>query len=135
MSHWIHSRWTAFLAAMGTGATIWAASPRLTGEREPWDAGGLYYVGALVLTGLAIGLLAPIRPPADRRASLPLPPVDLGYLLVLYSGVLAGQFGYVLSFIPRGPLLVVGLGFLAVFSGLSVLAATITCIVRHNIPN
>ena len=122
MSRWIHSRWAAFGLAMGAGVLIWAASPRVTGASEPWDADSFYYVGALVLAGCGIGLLAPKRSP-----------VDVGYLLSVYIGVFGGQLGYALLFLPAGPLWILGGMFLAAFSIVSVVAALITVGIRHTI--
>jgi hypothetical protein len=133
MPRWIHSRWIAFAIAVGTGVLIWAASPRVTGEIEPWDADGFYYVGALILAGLGIGLLAPTRGPTDQHATVSLPRIDVGYLLALYAGILGGQLGYAVSHIPGGPLWVLGVGFLAAYSALSVFAAIMVGVARHTI--
>ena len=34
------------------GWTIWAMSPIVTGEVEPWDASSLYYSGSLFIAGM-----------------------------------------------------------------------------------
>jgi len=90
MPDWIHSRWVACVIAMVTGALIWAASPRVTGASEPWDAAGFYHVGALALAGCVIGLVAP------KRSA-----VDVGYLLSVHIGVFGGQLGYALCSCPQ----------------------------------
>lgn len=88
----------SFLLAALAGAAIWALSSLFTGHAEPWDAGGTYYPAALFLAGLLSGLLA-AKP-----------------LWVLYLGSIVGQAMYMLLFLPSGPLMVVGLAFLALWS-------------------
>lgn len=88
----------AFLVSALAAAGVWALSPVVTGQAEPWDAGGAYYATALVLAGLLAGLAfaAP--------------------LWMFYLGSIAGQLVYMLVFLPAGPLIVVGVGFLLVWS-------------------
>jgi hypothetical protein len=51
----------AFQWGLALGFAVWAASPFLTGRREPWDARGPYYSFALLAgTGL-IGYREPRR--------------------------------------------------------------------------
>jgi hypothetical protein len=50
---------SAFVIGAALGAAIWLLSPAVTGRREPWDAAGGYYVGALFGAGLVGGLIAP----------------------------------------------------------------------------
>lgn len=88
----------SFLVAALAGALIWAISPMVTGHAEPWDAGGVYYFGALVLAGLVSGLLAPKS------------------IWMLYLGSIAGQFLYHVLFMPSGPLIVIGIAFLIAWS-------------------
>ncbi len=52
---------TAIAVGAICGAVIWGASPVLTGQLEPWDAPGLYYVGGVVVSGVIVGALAPPR--------------------------------------------------------------------------
>ncbi len=59
-------------AALGFG--IWAASPALTGQAEPWDADFPYYLTTSVIGGAALGLLFP------------------RHLLRSYFGAWSGQF-------------------------------------------
>jgi len=46
----------AFISGLILGGAIWLLSPLVTGRVEPWDAGGWYFVGALIASGLLIGL-------------------------------------------------------------------------------
>ncbi|WP_330216853.1 hypothetical protein [Stutzerimonas azotifigens] len=88
----------SILIAALAGAVIWAVSPVMTGQPEPWDAGGLYYCGAMVLGGLLSGLIA------------------TGPLWALYVGAILGQVLYQLVFLPLDPLILVGLLFLSAWS-------------------
>ncbi|MBI4342841.1 MAG: hypothetical protein HY599_05705 [Candidatus Omnitrophica bacterium] len=54
-------RRVAFVLAMVLGAFIWAASPYVTGQVEPWDAETLYYPIALMSAGAMVALLEPRR--------------------------------------------------------------------------
>jgi len=92
-----HTSLALFIAGLA-GAAIWALSPYATGHREPWDADGFYYIISLVASGVASGILAP-RP-----------------LWAQYLGAVLGQMMYALLFLELGPLLVIGLGFLLVYS-------------------
>jgi hypothetical protein len=117
----IQSHWLALAIGLGAGSLIWAASSRITGAEEPWDADGfyaLYYVGALALTGFGLGLLGP------RRGSV-------GHLVVVYAGVFVGQLAYAIAFLPGGPLWVLGVMFLAQFSVIAVFAAAIAAYFRR----
>jgi hypothetical protein len=51
--------WQTFLISTVAGAIVWALSPWLAGQREPWDVEGFYYMGALLVAGVAAGMLAP----------------------------------------------------------------------------
>jgi len=93
-----------FLIAALAGAAIWALSPLLTGQAEPWDA-GLYYSGALLAAGLFSGVAVP-KP-----------------LWAHYLGGLVGQALYLLLFLPPSPLMAVGLVFLLVWSLLLLVGA------------
>lgn len=90
--------WLTFVVAAVAAAAIWALSPWLTGHPEPWDTPGGYYFFALLFAGSASGLLKP-KP-----------------LWAHYVGAGFGQFFYGLLFLPIGPLAVVGLLFLVVWS-------------------
>ena len=88
----------AFLIASATGFAVWALSPWLTGYKEPWDAPGIYYYLALLLGGVLSGFVT-AKP-----------------LWAHYVGSVSGQLVYGLVFLPLGPLAVVGLLFLMLWS-------------------
>lgn len=98
--------WLTIAIATGASASIWALS-LLVGHQEAWDAGGGYYPVGLVVGGGLAGVLAP-KP-----------------LWALYVGAVLGQLGYMLIFLPTGPLLAVGIIILLVASMLFLLAAAI----------
>src|SRR6266545_4387384 len=83
----------AFLVALLASALVWGLSPLITGHLEPWDADGLYYVGALTVTGIVTGGLFP-RP-----------------LWAHYLGSVVGQLTYELIFLKLGPLFLLGFVF------------------------
>lgn len=87
------------------GAAIWALSPIIVGAAEPWDAESFYYVLSLFGVGIALGGSRPRG------------------IWVHYVGVFAGQLGYALVFLPLGPLLALGVGFLALCSLLTLAGA------------
>jgi hypothetical protein len=70
----------------------------LSGHAEPWDAEGAYYPASLLLAGLLSGFIRP------------------QYFWVHYLGVIFGQLTFMLLFVPGGPLIIVGIAFLAVYS-------------------
>lgn len=88
----------SLLISVLAGASIWALSPWATGHAEPWDASGVYYGAALLLAGLVSGFIVP-KP-----------------LWAIYVGSVLGQAGYGLMVLPSGPLFLVGVGFLLVWS-------------------
>lgn len=83
------------------GAAIWALSPVFTGHAEPWDSDGLYYPLALFAAGIVLGSIGP-------RA-----------IWAHAVGVVLGQLLYMVIFLPLGPLLLVGIVFLAGYSVLT----------------
>jgi hypothetical protein len=97
--------WRTFLVSAAAGALVWALSPLLTDHREPWDAGGLFYVLALIVAGSLAGLLAP-KP-----------------LWAHYLGAFVGQLTYEVLFLRVGPLFALGAVFLAGYSLIFVGAA------------
>ncbi|MBL8518013.1 MAG: hypothetical protein JNM76_13710 [Betaproteobacteria bacterium] len=105
------------LLAMVLGAGIWALSSWLTGHREPWDAGGSYYVVALALSGVLAGAICPR-------------PVWANYL-----GSVIGQAAYELIFLPIGPLFPLGIAFLLAYSGIFAVAAFASGWVRLRVFN
>lgn len=94
-----------FIFSAAAGAAIWALSPAVTGSPEPWDADSPYYVLALSIVGLALGFVRPCR------------------FWMHYPGMFFGQLIYMLIFLPVGPLIALGVVFLAVYSLLSLAGA------------
>jgi len=94
------------------GAAIWALSPVWSGQREPWDAGGLYYPAALFLAGIVLGAIGP-------RA-----------IWAHAVGIALGQLLYMLMFLPLGPLLLLGVVFLIAYSLLTLGGAALGVILR-----
>lgn len=89
------------------GALIWAFSPSITGQAEPWDAESAYYYIALFIAGIISAL--PGKEPA----------------WAIYVGVILGQFLYILVFLPLGPLLILGLASMSLFAWLTLAGAAI----------
>lgn len=106
-------KWQTLLVAALVGALVWAFSPWLTGQHEPWDAAGFYYVGGLLVAGVGAGLLTP-RP-----------------LWAHYVGALGGQLLYIL--LTRGfvPLLAVGLIFLLGYTLIFLVGAALAAQLRR----
>lgn len=104
--------WRALIVSAIVGAVVWALSPWLAGQREPWDAEGLDYPVALLVAGLSAGLLAP-HP-----------------LWAHYLGGVIGQLGYMLLTIGANPLLAVGVIFLLGYTLLLLLGAAVAAWVR-----
>jgi hypothetical protein len=97
------------------GAAIWALSPSLTGHREPWDSDTLYYFASLLIAGVLLGIFRPRR------------------IWTHTVGIFLGQLLYVLAFLSVGPLIVVGVLFLAGYSLLCMVGAALGSRVRHKI--
>lgn len=85
-----NNSWLTFALAALAAALIWALSPVLTHRVEPWDAGGLYYHGGLVLAGFGASLI---------RATP---------LWAHYTGAITGQIAYELIFLRIGSLVILG---------------------------
>lgn len=83
------------LISIFVGAAIWALSPLVTGELEPWDSSSFYLPIAVALTSLLLGFLFPRS------------------FAVSAFGVTIGQMLYMAVFLPTGPLVVFGLLMLA----------------------
>jgi hypothetical protein len=86
-------------------AAVWAASVSFTGQREPWDAEGGFYLSGLLLAGLLAGAIVP-RP-----------------LWAHYVGGIVGQLAYMLLFLGGGPLVGLGAILMAIFSLVLLLGA------------
>jgi hypothetical protein len=99
------------------GAAIWALSPAMTGQAEPWDSGSLYYVTALALLGLALGAMS-ARPLV---------------ILLIALGAWLGQVLYIVLFLPLGPLFVAGLVILAAYLVLPVIGAAVSVLTRRSL--
>jgi hypothetical protein len=111
------NRRSAFLLGSVLGASIWLLSPVITGSREPWDADGGYYPGALVLTGILGGLVMP-----QHWGSIAIG-IFAGQAVVLLGGVFAEP--------ASGGLWPLGLLFLAVYSVLGLVGAGVgTALIR-----
>lgn len=91
------SAWIVLLFTVAC-ASVWAASPAFTGHREPWDDDGPYFLVALAVVGFCGGLLSP-RPS-----------------LLMAFGSFLGQLGYMVIFGRIGPLILLGVIFLAGYS-------------------
>ena len=107
--------WTTVLVSAAAGALVWALSPWLTGYVEPWDADGLFYVGALIVGGSVAGAITP-RP-----------------LWALYLGALFGQLGYELIFLRLGPLFFLWAAFLLGYSAIFLAAAALAGSIRRRL--
>jgi len=104
----------AFILAAIVSAAIWVLSPLVSGQEEPWDAEGFFYIGSLIALGGISGF------------SLPKP------LWAHYSGSVVGQLSYELIFLPLGPLFILGVGFLLGYSLLFLVGALIGSRVRRS---
>ena len=93
------------------GAAVWLLSPAITGHREPWDAPGVYYAGALLVGGALGGLLVP------------------GHWVEVTIGIFAGQslvmLGGVMAEPAIGGLWPLGIMFLGVYTSLALLGAAL----------
>lgn len=95
------------------GAVIWAMSPVVTGAVEPWDADSPYYFISLFAAGAFLGGLFP------------------RHVWVVFPGIVAGQLIYMLAFLPRGPLLPLGILFLVGYGVLSLVGAALVARIRR----
>lgn len=104
--------WQTLLISAVAGAVVWALSPWLAGQREPWDAEGFYYLGALLVAGVAAGLLSP-RP-----------------FWAHYAGALIGQLLYAILVLGPSPLLIVGVIFLLAYTVIFLIGAAVAVQLR-----
>ena len=110
-------QWLVFGLSSFIGAFVWIASPFITGEREPWNAGSLYYFGTLLISGFVAGLLVP------RRFWL--------WAIAIWLGQCVGFF-WSMAHAPRvGSLAPLGfIVFLPMYSVLSLLGAAVGSLLR-----
>lgn len=99
------------------GAMVWALSLPLTQNAEPWDAEFPYYFIGLAVAGAISGKVVP------------------KHLWAHYLGAVLGQALYELVFLKLGPLFVLGLVFLAVYSLIFVAAAAIVASLNKRPPD
>jgi hypothetical protein len=109
------SAWKTLLLSATAAAMVWALSPWVTGQWEPWDANGVYYPAALLVGGALVGLLSP-RP-----------------LWAHYLGAFVGQLGYELVALRAGPLFVLGMVFLLGYTMVFLVGAAIAGLVRRRL--
>jgi hypothetical protein len=102
-----------FVASAIFGAVIWHYSPEFSGEIEPWDSDSPFYFWSLLSSGLIVGFV--INPEK-------LWPVVLGTAI--------GQFLYSVLFLPLGPLMIIGFGFLLASGVLAMAGAYVGCKAR-----
>ena len=107
----VDRRSATFLIGLIVGAAIWWLSPLITGRREPWDAGSGYYEGALLGAGVLGGLL--------------LPEHSRWYVAGIFVGQVLVLLGAVLREPSSGGLWPLGVVFLALYSLLALLGATL----------
>ncbi len=107
--------WVTLLVSVAAGAMVWALSSWLTGHQEPWDADGLFYLGALIVAGSVAGGITPLP------------------LWAHYLGALIGQLGYGLIFLPIGPLFLLGAAFLILYTVIFLLAAALAGSIRRRL--
>ena len=103
-----------FIPACTMGAIIWLLSPYLTGELEPWDSGSFYYPIALIVSGLLLLFYK-----HSTKASI-------------YWGIILGQIIYILIFLPKGPLMLVGSFLIFLYSLLALFGLGIKYILARN---
>lgn len=96
-----------------TSGLIWALSPWITGYREPWDALSHYYAAALAITGLLTGAFS-------KRIRW-----------AFFVGAVSGQLLYMLVFLQTGPLMLVGILFLCLYSVIFMAAAIAATYLRE----
>ncbi len=99
-------RISAVIIGLLIGATIWAASPLVTGTVEPWDSDSPFYFSSLFLSGVVAWILFRKR----------------FYFMII--GIYVGQLAYLLV-VGLGPLFLVGLVMLVPYSLIAGLGALV----------
>ncbi len=107
--------WPTCLIAALASAAIWALTPLLTSQREPWDVAGSFYIVALLIAGGFAGAITP-KP-----------------LWAHYVGSFVGQLGYELIFLRVGPLVIIGAVLLLFYCAVYTGAVTLAGIARNRI--
>jgi len=104
----IKNRYISLILSFFLGNCIWFFSPIIIGNKEPWDSESFYFVLSLFITGACVGYFFPRR------------------IWIIYLGILFGQIIYMLIFLPTGPLMFLGLVYLAAYSLLALAGAFCT---------
>ena len=99
--------YAVFSIALILGALIWILSPIFTGQQEPWDSNGVYYIVSLLVAG---GIVGAINCKRVWR-----------WAMAIYIGQLI-----FLVFMSMGPLLFTGLFFLGGYSLVAYAGAALT---------
>jgi len=102
----------ALLTSAFFGFSIWLLSPIITEAIEPWDDQTGYYFYALVVSGILIGALF-------HKS-----------LTYNFIGIYLGQLVFMLFFTPSGPLILIGIIFLAFYSTIAFFAITLSASIR-----
>ena len=105
---------TSLSVAAGFGSVIWALSPLITGELEPWDSESPYYFTALLISGIIVGALIP------------------RHVWAVFIGIVIGQLIYMLIFLPLGPLMGIGVVVMALYGLLSLTGAIFAARIRRS---
>ena len=105
-----------FIFALICGIEIWALSSSVTGQQEPWDSDGPYYYVSLFFSGAVFGAIR-----SDRYSR---------WVIAILIGQLIA-----LVFIGMGPLIIIGIGFLAILSMLPLAGAACTATLAKKLKN
>jgi len=102
---------------LALGAAIWALSPAITGAAEPWDADQPYLLVSLLLAGIVGQFAYP------------------GNIWAMVGGLFAGQLFFMVTFLGVGPLILVGVGVLVVYSIAALFGAYVGLRLRRHFLN
>ena len=95
------------IVAALAGAAIWALSPVLTSRTEPWDGSWTYYLVALLSSSAGASLISPRQ------------------WLLSGLGLFLGQLGFMLVMLEAGPLIIIGVVALAVYTSVGMLGGLV----------